>query len=227
MNDEGNVAVVHIPPMQQDHPDPNHVGKIDLRVHPDNTNYFMVNWDSTDYPRPSNSCGNGVCQSTYRGCLCNVNIVESKVFNSLPSVSQILNNLHIGSFDPVSLGSYSQVSNTGNNIKVWHKNGNSYNKDTVFSVFYRSKEIFLKNMKSTVQISGSSQYKFRNPPSFMSLNFREKRDAIYETDAVLETYFWHDNVAPFLAERLIQHFGISNPSPRYIAAVATGESIHS
>lgn len=224
MNGEGKVAVVHIPPLQN-HPETGNDEMIDLRVHPDNTNYFKVNWDSADYPTPSNSCGDRACQSTYRGCLCDIDIVESKVFNSLPSsVTQILNNLHIGSMDPALLGSYSQVANTGNNIKVWHKNGQSYSKDTIFSVVYRSKEIFLRNMKSTVQIAGNTRYTFRNPPSFMSLNFREKRDAIYETEAVLETYFWHDNVGPFLAVRLIQHFGISNPSPRYVKAVATGES---
>ena len=39
------------------------VDQIDLRVHPDNTNYFKVNWDSSTYPRPSNSCGNGVCDA--------------------------------------------------------------------------------------------------------------------------------------------------------------------
>lgn len=148
--------------------------------------------------------------------------MESRVFSSLPTVAQIENSLFIGSVDPMLLGSYNQVPNTGNSIKVWHKNG-SYDKDTVFSIKYREKDIFLKNIKSTVQIVGATQYKFRNPPSFMNLGFRENRDAMYETDEVLDTYFWHDNVGPFLAVRLIQRFGISNPSPRYIEAVATGK----
>ncbi len=220
VNEDGSIAIVHLPPLQRDHSYDD--DQIDLRVHPDNTNYFKVNWDSNTYPRPSNSCGNGVCQSTYRGCLCDINIVESRVFNSLPSETQIINNLHIGSVDPTLLRSYTQVPNTGNNVKVWNKNG-GYDKDTVFSVTYRGKETFLRNMKSTVQIAGATQYSFRNPPSFMNLGFREIRDAMYETDAVLETYFWNDNVGPFLALRLIQRFGISNPSPRYVEAVATGK----
>ena len=49
----------------------------------------------------------------------------------------------------------------------------------------------------------------------------DRRDAQYETDAVLEHYFNHDNTAPFLATRIIQRFGISNASPRYVKTAAT------
>jgi uncharacterized protein (DUF1800 family) len=107
-------------------------------------------------------------------------------------------------------------------VKVWHKNG-GYDKDTVFRVTYRGKDVFLKNARSTVQITDASQYRFRNPPTFLNLGFRETRDAMYETDAVLENYLYHNNVAPFLAIRLIQRLGISNPSPQYVERVATGE----
>ncbi len=212
MNEDGKIAIVHIPPQQN---------VIDLRVHPDNTNYFKGLWDSADYPKPSNSCGNGACQIVYQGCLCDVRIEESNVFSSLPSESNILQNLHIGSVNPNLLESYTQVSNTGT-VKVWHKNGD-YDKNTIFCVTYRGKQVYLRNVRSTVKINNTNEYKFRNPPSFLNLGFREKRDAIYETDAVLENYFHHDNVAPFLATRLIQRFGISNPSPRFIESVATGK----
>ena len=190
-------------------------------MHPDNTNYFKVSWDGQNYPNSSNSCGNGACQSVYRGCLCDVNILESDVFNSLPTESEINQQLHVGAVDPQLLGgSYSQVSNTGN-IEVWHKNG-GYDKETIFRTTYRGTQIYLKNMQSIVQIVGATQFEFRNPPSFLNLAFREKYDAIYETDAVLENYVYHENVGPFLAHRLIQRFGISNPSPRYIEDVARG-----
>ena len=46
-------------------------------------------------------------------------------------------------------------------------------------------------------------------------------DAQYETEAVLDHYFYHDNTGPFLALRLIQRLVTSNPSPRYIYNVAT------
>ena len=158
--------------------------------------------------------------SVYRGCYCNVEIIESSVFSSLPSESQILDQLDIGALDPQILEGYSEVPNTGA-VKVWHKSG-FYDEDTIFCVTYRGKEIFLKNTLSTVQIVGATQFSFRNPPSFMNIAFREPRDAVYESEAVLENYFYHDNVAPFLALRLIQRFGISNPSPRYVKSVATG-----
>lgn len=41
------------------------------------------------------------------------------------------------------------------------------------------------------------------------------RDAQYETDAVLDHYFYQDNVAPFLCTRISQRFGFSNPTPRF------------
>ena len=46
------------------------------------------------------------------------------------------------------------------------------------------------------------------------------RDAQHETDALIDHLVWHKNVAPFLATRLIQRFTSSNPSPRYVKAVA-------
>ena len=42
------------------------------------------------------------------------------------------------------------------------------------------------------------------------------RDAQYETDAVLDHYFYQDNVAPFLCNRIMQRFSFSNPSPRFL-----------
>ena len=48
----------------------------------------------------------------------------------------------------------------------------------------------------------------------------ETRDAYYETEAVIDHYLWNKNTPPFVAKNLIQHFGISNPSPAYIEAVA-------
>ena len=47
------------------------------------------------------------------------------------------------------------------------------------------------------------------------------RDAEFETDAVLDHYFYHDNTAPFLALRFIQRLVSSNPSPRYVESVAS------
>ena len=220
VNDDGNVAIVHEPSLLDDHPTISY--SIDLRVHPDNTNYFKVHWKDGNYPNTSNSCGEGACMSVYKGCYCDVNIDERTVFDSLPSgESAILSQLHIGAFDPELLDSYTKALDMGG-LEVWHKSG-GYNKDTIFCVTYRGSRVCLRNMESTIKISGATEYSYRNPPSFVNIAQREPRDAMYETDAVLENYFYHSNVAPFLALRIIQRFGISNPSPRYIETVATGE----
>lgn len=42
----------------------------------------------------------------------------------------------------------------------------------------------------------------------------------YETDATLNHFLYHPNTAPLLAIRFAQRFGISNPSPQYIEAIA-------
>jgi uncharacterized protein (DUF1800 family) len=47
----------------------------------------------------------------------------------------------------------------------------------------------------------------------------EPRDAHYETDAALDHYFYHPNTAPFVATRLAQRFGVSNPSPGYMERI--------
>jgi uncharacterized protein (DUF1800 family) len=45
-------------------------------------------------------------------------------------------------------------------------------------------------------------------------------DAQYETEALLEHLVYHDNVPPFLSVRIMQRFGVSNPSPRYVKTCA-------
>eukprot|EP00586_Coscinodiscus_wailesii_P017163 CAMPEP_0172518280 /NCGR_PEP_ID=MMETSP1066-20121228/290722_1 /TAXON_ID=671091 /ORGANISM="Coscinodiscus wailesii, Strain CCMP2513" /LENGTH=2420 /DNA_ID=CAMNT_0013300633 /DNA_START=56 /DNA_END=7314 /DNA_ORIENTATION=- len=218
VNENGMIAIVHEPNLLLDTFQPY---TIDPRVKHDNPNFFRVSWDSSSYPRPSNSCGDNICQEVNDACLCNINIVDHQVFTSLPiNMEDILSKLHIGSVNPEMLGSYNLAANTGT-MEVWHKGTTGYSQDTIFGVSYRGRKTFLKNMYSRVDISGSDEFKFRNPPHFVNIAVREPRDAVYETDAVLETYFFHDNVAPFLALRIIQRFGISNPSPRYIKTVAT------
>ena len=70
-------------------------------------------------------------------------------------------------------------------------------------------------------------YSFPNPVHFMGLlqdysgdgiGETNRRDAEYETSAILEHYFYHPNTAPFVCIRLMQRAGFSNPSPRYVQA---------
>lgn len=71
-----------------------------------------------------------------------------------------------------------------------------------------------------------ASYSFPNPVHFMGLlqdynndgiGETNRRDAEYETSAVLDHYFYHPNTAPFVCHRLMQRAGHSNPSPRYVA----------
>jgi uncharacterized protein (DUF1800 family) len=92
--------------------------------------------------------------------------------------------------------------------------------DTIFGFEKQNKQYFLMNTKSTVHIVGSD-YSFRNPVSFTNLADSAVRDMHYETDSILESLFYHPSHPPFMASRLIQRFGVSNPSPGFIERVAT------
>ena len=198
--------------------------EIFISVHPDNTNYFKVKWEG-DYPRPGNQCL-GVCQQVTEACLCNMEVLEESVFSSVPKANDILDQLKIGHANPdrYDSGSYVKI-NENDSVSVYRKSsGSDFDQDTLFRVEHNGKPIFLKNVRSTVFIrnNGGSRtdYKFRNPPHFLSLSVLATRDAAYETDAVLDHYFYHKNTAPFIANLLIQRFGVSNPSPRYIKTVS-------
>ena len=54
----------------------------------------------------------------------------------------------------------------------------------------------------------------------MSVYELTARDAIYEVEALLDHLVYHPNTAPFLSKQLIQFRTTSNPSPRYVRAVA-------
>jgi len=143
------------------------------------------------------------------------------------SVAEVLSKLTIGWYDTgaYDLGSYSDAILGGNGVTAYLAASTGvYDTATVFEVMddYGRLHRF-KNTKEHVRVQGASQYAFRNAPSFMSVlnSEADARDALYETEAALDHYFYHDNVAPFIAFRIIQRFTTSNPKPRYVKAVAT------
>ena len=69
--------------------------------------------------------------------------------------------------------------------------------------------------------TGGLRFAFRNAPSFHSLHHPSNRDAEYETNAVLDSYFTHASTPAYVSSRLIQRLVASNPSPTYVEAVAT------
>lgn len=209
VRDTGTVAIVHNPFITN--------GRVtERRVRNSNSNYFKVAWTDA-YPATSNNCGNGACQPFAGDCLCDVTIQEKQVFNRIPSLFEIENGLFVGGVNVDSFsGTYTEGESAGG-VTVFHM-GSGYSKDSVFKAIYRGEVAYFKNVESMVK---TGDYLFRNPPQFLNPGLHEPRDAMYETDEVLKAYFYHDNVAPFLATRLIQRFGISNPSPRYVETVAT------
>jgi hypothetical protein len=189
-------------------------------------NYFKAAWQGGVFPLVSDSCELiGCTVSSDACCICDTTVLEERVFSVTPSRDDILTSLSIGAFHPDTFSPeiYTPNDCNGNGVLVYLKSGaacNSLDQDTIFFVEDdNGVEQYLKNMKSTVRISDSS-FSFRNPVHFISLVDPETRDAFYETDAVLDHYFHHPNHPPFLATRIIQRFGISNPSPRFVKSVA-------
>ena len=158
-------------------------------------------------------------------CICKVVVSDEAVFSSMPRKEDAVSNLFAGALDPLAYGSGSYTeAKHGSNIAAYHSTSedSTFSKQTIFEFTdeFSGRQVFLKNSQSTVRIPGTA-YNFRNPPHFLSLFDPEIRDAAVETEAVIESVFRHDNVAPFLAARLIQRFGLSNPSPRLVKSVAS------
>ncbi len=219
----GMVALVHNPNFDIND-DLSTKQKVVEHLNEDNINFFKVPWEGQEFPNPSNNCGDSLslsCVLIQENCLCDVTVTESPIFTSIPGRTRVLNKCRVGFPDPASFddGTF-EAPILKKGVRVYHKVGEAqFSEHTVFGVWYRQKLVYFKNQVSTVSISGTN-FSFRNSPHFMSMAIPDKRDAEYETEAVLDEYFYHPNMAPFLAERLIQRFGISNPSPDYIEAVA-------
>ena len=217
MNGEGFIALIH----KSEKSIPTYFS-LDSK----NNNYFKVHWSNGHFPSPSNDCG-GVasCKLDNGACHCDVDTVTERVFENKPeSVEDIILKLSIGSPDPTSFdeGTYNIDQSSDDPFIVRHKIGNNaYSEHTVFSAYHHGKWRHFKNMRSVVKISDSgTTYGFRNPPHLLRLMNPTTRDAIDETEAVLDHFFYHPNTATFVTMKLIQRFGTSNPSHSYIRRVS-------
>ena len=219
--------------------------RTEFRVHAEET--FPVRWDGGRYPTPENNCftGNGthenlctvdtnpVTQSSV--CLCPAVVSERAVFNTstsdpLPTVAMVLEHLAIGSVPPsrFDAGTYTQCATTACNtaanridnpvIAYLHSTSSTtkFDEKTIFEVPINGTQSYLLNKESVIELG---DFSFRNPPHFVNWVEPTVRDAQYETDALIDHLFYHQNTAPFVAYRLIQRVVTSNPSPRYIKAV--------
>jgi uncharacterized protein (DUF1501 family)/uncharacterized protein (DUF1800 family) len=213
----------------------------------DSGNLFSVRWESGAYPMAAANCsaagtpweGIGGCTIHHGdGCLCNTETVSAAVFtnpNALPSKAEIEEKLMIGAVPPAifDAGVYTVCTSTacsglqsGEGVTLYTRSTDGANplldEHAIFKIAVNGSQriLHLANKASTVKLLGGA-FTFRNPPQFMNFRLPAKRDATYETEAMLDHLFFHRNTAPFTATRLIQNLVTSNPSPRYIKAVST------
>jgi hypothetical protein len=217
---EGRVAIVHDTP----------AASTRLHVLPKTKNFFRVLWGGDgSFPSATaaGSCGPGcspVVGDEAGSCLCSVTVRGRAAFQTKPTREDIVKRLRIGAVAPDVHDTNTFTLVTGadaiSNVKTYVKTGGvTFDIDTVFEVISNGKVVFLRNIESIVELPGGQS--FRNPPHFVDIVDPTTRDAVHETDAVLENYLYHPSCPPFLAYRFIQRFVSSNPSPRYISAVAT------
>jgi cullin-associated NEDD8-dissociated protein 1 len=218
INLEGKVAIVHQPQIEG--------VKTNKMVTVDTQMYFRVDWQTNDVDQLisnlTTQCSNfGCSDGDAETCLCDVEIQETMLFSSdseIASVEDVLFRATIGAFPP-SPDDVGQIINGIAGLRKY-PSGEDFSEETVFQIVDSYGCIhYRKNLKSLVLL-GNGVPSFRNPVTFYALSEPTTRDAAYETDAALEHTFHHQNIAPFLAIRLAQRFGISNPSPRYVATVA-------
>ena len=220
-----------------DYPDPDYAGKQNVPdiVNENTKNFFSVTWISNQsgLPMDSTSCNTiSSCYSVGDGCVCDTSVTETAVFdsaNTIVSKAFVLSSLNIGAFEPGMFyeGELTLIGNCGFADLTFYSLSSSGDSctnlglDTFISIIDdHGIQRYLKNVQSTVQILGANS-SFRNAPHFISMVDQDLRDMYYETDAVIEHFFHHPSHAPFLTIRMIQRFGISNPSPGFIKRVAT------
>jgi cullin-associated NEDD8-dissociated protein 1 len=221
--DSGNIAIIHDP--QRDYAG---FKDVEPMVREDTINFFKASWRDS-YPSREDCLNISSCYLTtdQKSCVCKVEIDESQYFSTaddLISTATVHSILRYGAVHPATFdaGIYKEIGSCGiSNLTVYSTNdGGCYDftSDTIFALKLHGVDFFLKNMKSMVLIN--QQFAFRNPPHFINMVDPTVRDAIYETEAVIDSLFYHPNHPTFLAIRLIQRFGISNPSPSFVVRVS-------
>jgi len=218
VNNEGQIAIVH-------KSDTAHTATHLMAVDQESPFYFDVVWPETgSYPAPSNNCNNfsSACDMHAEYCLCDIDMTESQVFTTNPSsAEELMDSLKVGhpSVDMFDAGSFSEEV-TSSGYTIYRPTGSSgLTKETLFKVVTNGRTIFYKNMIPQVTIPGGISISIRNPPTFLNLINPVGRDAFYETEAVIDHFFYHPNSPTFFALNFIKRLGTSNPSPDYVSTV--------
>ena len=215
------------------------------RLQPNSENWFRVRWANGLHPSAATGCATNACTVHLRAagntCLCDVSVSTHAVFTdalALPSAAQVEAALAIGALPPshFDADTYAECTTAAcvaaaPDVRVFTRGGAAapaMDADAIFAIVVNASGAnatshvtrYLANKASTVTISHDGAlagFSFRNPPQFMTLYDATQRDALYETEALLDHLFRHRNVGPFIAYRLAQHLVTSNPSPRYLA----------
>ena len=207
---------------------------------------FRVRWAGGAFPTAAGNCSSAVgCRVDGDTCICSTQTHTAAVFtdaSSPPSKDALMAALHIGSAAPDSFdpGEYAMCTSAacitlaGTGVRAFTRASSlgAFDAHTIFRLEVNASQrtLHLSNVRSTVRVGGSggsgsgsdssALFSFRNPPMFSMLHDPSQRDAQYETDALLDHLLLHKNTPPFIATRLIQRLTTSNPSPRYVHAVA-------
>ena len=217
IDENGKMALVHSVPDE----DPSQ-HRIKGQEDEDNKTFFRVQFleNGDKVGDLIKSCNNQGCVFTEdEYCMCDTIVTENRVYSKAPTRQEVLENLMIGSFHPDVLDGRYTKTQIGD-VVVHADEAGSFSTRTVFEVKDDFGVVQLRrNVMSVVRIAGTD-ITFRNPVHFMSLVEPTLRDAQYETDAAIDHYFYHNNTAPFIAHRLVERLGISNPTTNYIREVA-------
>ena len=235
----GDNRILHVAELEArgiDHPTAERMNETEFKV--DSKDRFRVRWEAGRFPQVDTDACSGVCAVHGRTCLCNVTVTEEAVFvdnSTIPSWGQLVSTLRIGAPDPELFDNGTYVQCTAQicldqpNVTVYWRNASGqqlFTSSTIFAIPDGTSAdaplTFRKNVRSMVRIDDGGQFSFRNPPGFSTRGFeKDVRDGEYEVDAMLDHYFNHPTTPPFVAKALLQRLVTSNPSARYVEAVAT------
>jgi uncharacterized protein (DUF1501 family) len=226
VNIDGRVSIVHPGSMST------------RRAGLNSENWFRARWLNGHFPTAQSGCASScsvVTGESGETCLCNIEVRTIAYFTdsgNVPSQADVEEALLIGAPAPgmFDAGLYTRCDTSACQATVdvdVYTRGTAeaplFDKNAIFDIrVNQTRTVHLANVQSIVTIGDTSDpvaFSFRNPPQFMSLVDGSIRDAMYETDALLDHLFYHTNVAPFVAKMLIQRLVTSNPSPRYVRAV--------
>ena len=226
------IAVVHSPDRTRTVNGADFYPTVQSHVHQDKTvSFFFVHWDEantplgqTPYPAIDNGCGSSGEQLEGGFCLCDTTVVETAVFESEPSRSQVLEQLHVGAFDPMVFdeGGYEVLYESSNPmaLSAYAKSGEgAYSKHTIFRLVpdeFSSEYIFLRNVISVVEVC-QGEFTFRNPPSYYDATNPELLAATHEVENYLEHIHNNPNTPPSVCKMMIQYFGYNTPRNEQVA----------